>query len=215
MATSVPTQRPTTPAPALAQQSAAQMFAKLTIEGLVPQLAELERKLVVELADLKGQVSRLEARFSEREAASAKRQPRAGKVTGGATAVGAQNVAVGGETIKPPTNVMFFCRRQWAQDAEFRAKYTTPRIKTMLEEDPKLQGILDRQKRLLAEGSRVWKEGLTDDQKNAVRAEYKLSSVQQTLENIAPPLETDNNGEKGDAYEYYEEHQFQAAAPVF
>jgi hypothetical protein len=151
-----------------------------------------QQNILNELAALRVDVASILARLSERDTGS-KRLPRSSKVTGAVGAPGAPNEAVGEEPTKLPTNVMFFCRYMWEKDENFRKRYLTPRVQTILSL-PKLLAMPAGKKRLLSEGTQVWKEGLTDNEKNAVRDEFARWRTQQTVNGIPNPLEMENGG---------------------
>jgi hypothetical protein len=88
---------------------------------------------------------------------------------------------------------MFYCRYMWVKDENFRKRYLTQRVQTTLNR-PKLLAMPAGTKRLQSEGIQVWKEGLTDDEKNTVRDEYARWKIQQTVKGIPNPLEIENGG---------------------
>ena len=86
-------------------------------------------------------------------------------------------------------NSMQFCRRKFADDPEFRARYLTEEGQQGLDGDPSVaKHPPGSEERFLAEGTTLWKKHLTPEKKAEIKREFNAFKQERTCTQIRDPL---------------------------
>jgi len=179
-----------------------------TVAALKPQHEQLSGSIAYEFANVNTLLGSVIARLEVFECGGAaggggggggaKRAPRGERKTGAAAAKKPPIVAADADVYSAVKNAWLFCRRMWVDDEGFRARYSSASTAAAIEADEKSmkcpEGSLDR---LLAEGSVVWRKGLTDAQQESVRAEFRRWKEERKKQALEDPLAADSNAEDG------------------
>jgi hypothetical protein len=176
--------------PTSKQQQLVNSLAEGVVIAMRPLLEEQAVQTAVEFANLTTMVASLVARLEVLErmgGPGAKRATRGERKTGGGAAK-----ATTGDKYDKVINAMLYCRRMFADSAEFRAKYTCAATTAGIEGDDKITKHPEgSEARHLAEGHLVWRKFLTSQQKKDIKDEFKRWQDDRKRTGIPAPLVAD------------------------